>query len=174
MVAAAGTGRVLLGRSEMERVAQLRRRRPVLLLDFGVPPDADPGVDDVDGVYRYDIDDLERIALQGRAGREAELAAADAIVAQEIERFRAARSRRAAVPIIASLRRRFDAERHRALDEAGADAARATELMANRLLHLPQVHLRALAAPDADPRDIRAAEDLLRALFGLEDGTPDA
>jgi glutamyl-tRNA reductase len=174
VVAAAGTGRVLLGRSEMERVAQLRRRRPVLLLDFGVPPDADPGVDDVDGVYRYDIDDLERIALQGRAGREAELAAADAIVAQEIARFRAARSWRAAVPIIASLRRRFDAERHRALDEAGADAARATELMANRLLHLPQAHLRGLAAPDADPDAMRAAEDLLRALFGLDDGTPSA
>ena len=174
VVTAAGTGRILLGRADMERVAQSRRRRPVLVLDFGIPPDADPGVDDVDGVYRYDIDDLERIALQGRAGRESELAAADAIVAEEIARFRASRARRAAVPVIASLRRRFDAERHRALDEAGADAARATELMANRLLHLPQVHLRALAAPDADPRDIRAAEDLLRALFGLEDGTPDA
>jgi glutamyl-tRNA reductase len=174
VVTAAGTGRVLLGRTDMERAAQARRRRPLLVLDFGIPPDADPGVDDVDGVYRYDIDDLERIALQGRAGRESELAAADAIVTEEIARFRAARSRRAAVPAIASLRRRFDAERRKALEEAGADAARATELMANRLLHLPQAHLRALAAPDADPDAMRAAEDLLRALFGLDDGTPSA
>jgi glutamyl-tRNA reductase len=174
VVGAAGTGRILIDRAAMMHAAQRRRRRPVLLLDFAVPPDIDPAVDTVDGVYRYDADDLERIALQGRAGREGELARAEAIVAEECARFVAARAQRAAVPLIAALRRRFDDERRRALADAGGDAARATELMGNRLLHTAQSHLRVLASPGADPAAIAAAEDLLRALFALDQGiTPE-
>lgn len=172
VVAAAGTGRILLDRAAMERIAQRRRRRPVLVLDFAVPPDVDPAIDGIDGVYRYDVDDLERIALQGRVGRAAELAHAAAIVGEEVARLVADRSRRAAVPAIAALRRRFEAERRRALADAGGDAVRATELMANRLLHLPQAHLRALASPGADPAALAAARALLARMFGTEDEEP--
>lgn len=172
VVGAAGTGRLLVDRTTMERASQRRRRRPVLMLDFAVPPDFDPGVDAVDGVYRYDVDDLERIALQGRAGREGELERAGAIVEEELARFLAERARRAAVPLIAALRARFEAERQRALADCGGDAGRATELMSNRLLHQAQARLRALASPDADPADLAAAEAVLRTLFALDEGAP--
>jgi hypothetical protein len=46
--------------------------------------------------------------------------------------------------------------------------------MGNRLLHTAQSHLRVLASPGADPAAIAAAEDLLRALFALDQGiTPE-
>jgi glutamyl-tRNA reductase len=169
VVSTAGLGRVLIDRPAMERVAQRRRRRATLLLDFAVPHDIDPAVDAVDGVFRYDVDDLERIALQGRAGRENELALAGRIVAEEVVRFRAAQAGRVVVPTILALRRRFEAARARALADAGDDAARATELMASRLLHLPQERLRALAGSDADPEARMATEAALRGLFGLDE-----
>jgi glutamyl-tRNA reductase len=172
VIGAAGAGRLLIDRAAMERAAQRRRRRPVLILDFAVPRDVDPAVDAVEGVYRYDVDDLEGIALQGRAGREGELARAEAIVEEELARAAAARARRAAGPLIVALRRRFDDARRQALADAGGDAARATELMGNRLLHAAQAHLRDLAAPGADPAALAAAEETLRAMFALDQGTP--
>jgi glutamyl-tRNA reductase len=168
VVSSAGLGRLLVDRATMERASQRRRRRPVLLLDFAVPHDIDVHVDGVDGVYRYDVDDLERIALQGRVGREAEIDAASQIVGEEAARFAAGRAVRAAVPTIAALRRRFEAERARALLDAGGDAPRATELMMNRLLHQPQERLRALANPGEAAERREAAERLLRDLAILE------
>ena len=76
------------------------------------------------------------------------------------------------MPTIAALRRRFEAERARALLDAGGDAARATELMMNRLLHQPQERLRALANPGEAAERREAAERLLRELFGLDEGRP--
>lgn len=172
IVATAGLGRVLVDRTHMERASQRRRRRPVLVLDFAVPHDVDAHVDAVDGVFRYDVDDLERIALQGRVGREAEIDAASRIVGEEVGRFAAGLAVRAAVPMIAALRRRFEAERARALLDAGGDAARATELMMNRLLHQPQERLRALAHPGEAAERREAADRLLRDLFGLDEGHP--
>ncbi|MBL8702633.1 MAG: glutamyl-tRNA reductase [Alphaproteobacteria bacterium] len=169
IVAAAGLGRILIDRATLDRASQRRRRRPVLVLDLAVPNDVDVNVDAIDGVFRYDADDLERVALEGRIGREAEIAAARRIVDEELQRFLAGRASRAVVPTIASLRRRFEAERVRALADAGGDAARATELMMNRLLHSPQERLRALAAGADGPSARAAAERLLRELFGLDD-----
>lgn len=170
VVAAVGLGRILIDRMAMDRASQRRRRRPVLVLDLAVPNDVDPGIDAVDGVFRYDTEDLERLALQGRVGREGEIAAAAAIVDEEVARFVASRASRAAIPAIAALRRRFEAERARALADAGGDAARATELMMNRLLHQPQEKLRALAAADGDATLREAAERLVRILFGTDEG----
>ncbi len=170
VVAAVGLGRILIDRSAMDRASQRRRRRPVLVLDFAIPNDVDPGIESVDGVFRYDTDDLERLALQGRVGREGEIAAASAIVDEEVARFVTTRASRAAIPAIAMLRRRFEAERARALADAGGDAARATELMMSRLLHQPQERLRALASSAADPSAREAAEQLVRMLFGIDEG----
>lgn len=169
VIAAAGLGRILIDRATLERASQRRRRRPVLLLDLAIPNDIDVNVDTIDGVFRYDADDLERVALEGRIGRESEIATANRIVTEEVRRFVASRASRAVVPTIASLRRRFEAERARALSDAGGDAARATELMMNRLLHSPQERLRALAANAAEPAARAAAERLLRDMFGLDD-----
>ncbi len=170
VIAAVGLGRILIDRSAIDRASQRRRRRPVLVLDFAVPNDVDTGIESVDGVFRYDTEDLERLAMQGRVGREREIAAAANIVEFEVARFVAARASRAAVPAIATLRRRFEAERARALADFGGDAARATELMMSRLLHQPQEKLRALAASDADASTRAAAERMVRMLFGVDEG----
>jgi len=52
------------------------------------------------------------------------------------------------------------------LAAGGLDAAEATRLLVNRLLHDPSEALRRLAAESGDPA---AAEALLRRLFGMDD-----
>lgn len=143
-----------------------RRQKPILFVDCGIPGDVEPAVNRVDNAFLFDLSDLERVAEQGRAQRESAARAAWDVVAAEVESFVRSRAERSAVPAIAALRRRFEAERARALAEAPNDADKATRLLVGRLLHLPSEELRALAARDAD---MASAEKLLERLFRLED-----
>jgi len=166
VVTALGSGRATLGAADFESALRLRRRRPMLVVDLGVPPDVDRAVDRIEDVFRFDLDDLERLATEGRRGRAAAAEAARAIVAAESEAYLRGRQARAAVPALTALRSHFEAERRRALEEAGGDAVRATELLVNRLLHAPTAALRAIAAGPG-PVDAVAAERLLRQIFAL-------
>jgi glutamyl-tRNA reductase len=165
VIAALGSGRAVL---TVKRVAAaLRRRpaRPIFVIDAALPADAEPGVNDLDGAFLYDLGDLERAALAGKATREAAAAEAWRILEAELAGFAARRVQRRAVPAVVALRAHVEALRQRALAEAGGDAEAATRLLANRLLHDPSEVLRELTG--AMPREAEAMADLLRRLFRL-------
>ena len=166
VVLAVGSGAALT-RVQVERALKARRRRPMLIVDAGVPADAEAAIHRIDDAFLYGLDDLERIALSGRARREGQAEAAWAIVDEELARFGQDRAERGAVPALAALRARFEKARVEVLaHKAGADADEATRRLIARLLHDPSESLRALAAED--PEAARAAEALLARLFRLE------
>ena len=169
VVTAAGSGRHIVSAAMMRGALRARRHRPVLLIDLGIPADVEPAVDRVDDAFRYDLDDLERIMIAGRATREAASAEAWAIIDQELAAFARGRAEREAVPGIAALRRHAAALRAQALAEAGGDAERATELLLARLLHAPSEALRRFAAAGRASE----AETVLRELFGLDAAASD-
>lgn len=143
-----------------------RRRKPIFLVDAGIPGDVEPAVNRIDGAFLYDLNDLEKLALQGRAGREAASHAAWALVESEVETFLRGRAERAAAPAIVALRAHFEDMRDKVLAEAGGDADKATRLLVHRLLHDPSEAMRALAA-SPDHAGWEAAEVLLKRLFHL-------
>jgi glutamyl-tRNA reductase len=168
VVTAAGTGRYVVTAAMVAAALRHRRGRAMLLLDLGIPADIERDAERLDGAFRYDLDDLERVAMSGRATREAAAAEAWRIVDAELAAFLHDQAERTAVPAITALRRHFEAARERALQAAGGDAARATELLVNRLLHDPSQALRRIAAEAAAPGERETAERLLRALFRLD------
>jgi glutamyl-tRNA reductase len=155
----------VLGEDAARQSSKRRRRRPVFIADVAVPGDVEPSVNKVDNAFLYDLDDLEGIAMEGRAHREAEAEAAWRIVREEVGRFRTGRVERAAAPVITQLHARFEEERNRVLAEAGDDAAKATRLLIGRLLHTPSEELRRLTA--GPPENLRHAENVTRRLFRL-------
>jgi glutamyl-tRNA reductase len=172
VVTSLGSGTPVIGRDRMDRVMVQRRRRAVLLVDLGIPADADPAVEALDGVFRYDLDDLEHVTMSGRASRGAAAAEAWAIVEQELASFARTRAERDAVPAIVALRRHFEAVRAQVLRQANGDAVRATELLVNRLLHDPSEALRRIAAGEGEKlTDSALAERIVAALFRLDDET---
>jgi glutamyl-tRNA reductase len=167
VISAAGTGRTLLTPALLSRALRKRPLRPIFVIDAALPADADPALNALDGVFLYDLADLERAALAGRARREAAAAAAWRIVEDELASFEAKRAARRGVPAIVALRSHFERLRDEVMRE-GLDSEAATRLLVNRLLHAPSDELRALA----EREDAGAAEALLRKLFRLdgEDG----
>ncbi len=167
VITAVGTGAPVVTPRHALDALRARRRRPMLFLDLGVPDDVAREVETLDGAYRFGIDDLEALALKGRAEREASTGEAWAIVEAELAAFARARAGRGADGAIVRLRRHFEAERLRALGETGGDAERATELLVHRLLHGPSAFLR--EAAQNDPAERARIEALIARAFGLDD-----
>jgi glutamyl-tRNA reductase len=66
---------------------QRRKNRPVFFIDIAVPRDVAPQVNEVEGCFVYDIDDLQQVAVANRAVRSREAEAAESIVTQEVARY---------------------------------------------------------------------------------------
>lgn len=169
VISALGRRRVLLTPALMERVLRQRRQRPVVLFDCAVPGDVDPAIDAIEGAFRYDLDDLERLARDGHLSRHQDLAQARALIDAEVAAFLVAQRERDAVPALLALRRHFEAMRTSALADAGGDAEKATRLLMNRLLHAPSEVLKTVARGNSGA-DLSRLERALSRLFRLEIG----
>lgn len=71
----------------IQSVMRKRKWDPLLIIDIAVPRDVDPEVNKIEGVYLYDIDNLQAIADEGRKERERQLAICDQIVEEQLEKY---------------------------------------------------------------------------------------
>jgi glutamyl-tRNA reductase len=171
----------VLSAAQVGRAMKERRGRPVFFIDIAVPRDVDPAVNELEGCYLYDIDDLERVVAESVAGRREEAVRAEAIVGEEADGFRAWQLALDVVPAISSLRARAESIRREELERAEGRLAslspgqrQAVEALTSqivaKLLHQPTVRMKEAAA---------GAEGLLyadavRHLFGLGDDADQA
>ncbi len=157
-----GSGQAVITKDLLARVLRRRRGRPMLLLDVALPCDLGPGVEQLDDAFVYDLADLERLAVKGKSSREDESFRAWQILGEELALFERALSERWAVPSVAALRAHAEDLRRDVLADERLDAAAATALLLNRLLHAPSEALRQAAA---EPADLAALEAAMRRLF---------
>ena len=61
--------------------------RPLFIIDIAVPRDVDPTVNEMEGVYLYDMDALRSVAEQSLAVRRQQMASAEAIIAEHVSDF---------------------------------------------------------------------------------------
>ena len=114
------TNRPLLTHDELESVMHARRYRPIFLIDLGVPRNFHEGLNELDNVYLYDIDDLAAVTDDSREEREREAQKAELIVEIELESFWRWLSGLELVPAIKDIRanierlREAELKRHRA------------------------------------------------------------
>jgi glutamyl-tRNA reductase len=164
----------VLRRGDVAAALPARKGRPLFLIDLAVPRDLDPAIHELDGCYLYDIDDLQAVVAESLAGRRREAERAEAIVAEEAERFRTWQASLDVVPAIASLRARAEEIRTAELARLEARLGRLSEAerravesttaqIVNKLLHLPTVRMKQAAVT---ANGVLYA-DAVRHLFGL-------
>lgn len=174
-IASTSSPRFVITPELMRGVIKARRHRPLFLIDIAVPRDVDPRVGDMDNVFLYDVDDLEKVAEENLSARRREADKAEQIVALEVEAFERWRRGNALTPTIVGLRERVRAllqeELERTLprlDGQGEPHRQALErmldAMTSKLLHRPIAELKA----NADGPDGKALVDATRRLFDLD------
>lgn len=184
VISSTGSREPVLTRAMFKRIAKARRYRPMMVIDIAVPRDAEPAIAEVDGVYLFDIDDLDKVVAANIAERQKAADHAGKIVEHEAGQFEHWLRSQRVVPTIRALREKFaqvaDAEVQKALEQlARKDMTRdqqremlqrVVQLVINKLLHQPMAVLRGSSPEDAELRAGMIAE-----LFALEisDREPD-
>jgi glutamyl-tRNA reductase len=77
----------LLTPGKLAPMLRERLDRPLFIVDIAVPRDVDPSVNEMQGVYLYDIDSIRSVAEQSLALRRQQVAAAEAIIAEHVTDF---------------------------------------------------------------------------------------
>jgi glutamyl-tRNA reductase len=176
VISSTGAPSTIISKKMVKGVIKRRRRRPMFFIDIAVPRDIEPGVNDVENVYSYDIDDLEGVVQTNIKTREKEAARAEEIVEQEVTQFRDWLRSRDAFPTIVKLREWAEEVRRSELDRtlkkmgeiSEADRKRIeamTEAMLNKILHRPIAQMKR-ASHDRGGGEL---VEITRKLFELED-----
>jgi glutamyl-tRNA reductase len=111
VITSTGAPQKLFGRSHGQHFLQRRRNRPMFFIDIAVPRDVDPGMNDVEGCFVYDIDDLQQVAAANLADRSREAQAAETIVSREVDKYHERLQSRDAVPAILALQQNAESIR---------------------------------------------------------------
>ena len=64
----------------LEKAIKTRRRRPIFIIDTGVPGDVDPSVEKINDIFLYTINDLEKVIREGNSSRTHEIEKAQKII----------------------------------------------------------------------------------------------
>jgi glutamyl-tRNA reductase len=174
VVTSTGASEPVITRAAVGRVMHERRGRPLFFIDIAVPRDVEAGVDALDDVYRYDVDDLKQVVDANRRERAREAQRAEALVEREVAKFVARQGDVEVIPTIVSLRARLEDIRLgevrktlARLPDAGPETRAAIEAlstaMVNKILHAPITKLRESSRAGVS----RSWLELVHELFGL-------
>jgi len=147
----------------------------MFFIDIAVPRDVDSAMNKLDGIFVYDIDDLQDAVATHVSGRKQEALSAEKIIDAEVERFQARLQTLHVVPTIVSLQDHFETIRQAEVDrvrgrlgQLSAEQEGAVEALShgivNKILHTPITRLKSAAAG----QEITTLLDSFRRIFNLQ------
>src|SRR5208283_1364160 len=182
LITSTGSPEFIFRTPHAQQFLHRRRNRPMFFIDIAVPRDVDPEINRLDGIFLYDIDDLQSVAASNLSDRAREAQRAEAILEQELARYQRRIETLDIVPTLVDLQATAEdmrqAELRRAhsrlqsltpAQQAAVEAV--TRGLMNKFLHQP---LRALKAA-AQQGDVAAVE-AIRVAFspnGSREGATD-
>jgi glutamyl-tRNA reductase len=175
VITSTGSPHAIFRREHGEMFLSRRKNRPMFFIDIAVPRDVDPEMNKLDGIFVYDIDDLQQLVASHVADRQKEAELADNIINVEVERFHVRLQALEVVPTIVSLQDHLETIRQAEIDrvrgrlgplspdqELAVDAL--TRGIVNKIMHTPISTLKT-AARESEATTII---EVVRRLFNLE------
>ncbi|PFT65566.1 glutamyl-tRNA reductase [Bacillus cereus] len=104
LISSTGASEYVITKEMMTKVEKMRSGRPLFMVDIAVPRDIDPAIDELEGSFLYDIDDLQGVVEANRAERLKEAEKIQFMIGEEIVLFKTWLSTLGVVPLISALR----------------------------------------------------------------------
>jgi glutamyl-tRNA reductase len=180
VITSTGSPRAIFRREHGELFLSRRKNRPMFFIDIAVPRDVDPQMNKLDGIFVYDIDDLQQAVASNTSDRRKEAERAESIIDNEIDRFQARLQTRDVVPTIVSLQDHLETIRQAEIDrvrgrlgalspEQELAIETLTRGIVSKIMHTPISTLKTAArGSEATPMI-----DVVRRIFNLQEKTKD-
>src|SRR3984893_17953349 len=180
VITSTGSPHAIFRKEHGEQFLARRKNRPMFFIDIAVPRDVSPEMAKLDGIFAYDIDDLQKAVSSHVADRSKEAGLAEAIILSEVENFKARFEARLhtldVVPTIVSLQDHLETIRQAEIDRVRSrmgpltpDQEMAVEALTrgiiNKVMHTPITTLKT-AAREAEATTVI---DVVRRLFNLHE-----
>ena len=176
VITSTGSPHAIFRRQHGELFMSRRKNRPMFFIDIAVPRDVDPEMNKVDGIFVYDIDDLQQAVTSHVADRKKEADRATDIIDSEVIRFQARLQTLDVVPTIVSLQDHLETIRQAEIDrvrgrlgalspeqELAIDTL--THGIVNKIMHTPISTLKTAARVS----EATTVVELVRRLFNLQE-----
>jgi glutamyl-tRNA reductase len=175
VITSTGAPQAIFRREHGEQFLARRKNKPMFFIDIAVPRDVAPEMAKLDGIFAYDIDDLQQSVASHVADRRAEAERAEAIITSEVERFEARQHTLDVVPTIVSLQDHLETIRQAEIDRVRSRMGHMTpeQEMAiealtrgiiNKVMHTPITTLKSAARES----EVTTVIDVVRRLFNLQ------
>ena len=177
VISSTGAPHTIFRKEHGEKFLARRKNRPMFFIDIAVPRDVDPEMNKLDGLFVYDIDDLQQVVASHISDRRSEADRAEAIVQLEVDKFLARLQTLDVVPTIVSLQEHMETVRQAEIDRVRGrlgtltpEQELAVEAMTrgiiNKIMHTPITTLKSAARESSESTTVI---DLVRKLFNLRD-----
>lgn len=179
VISATNSPQFLIHHDQVSKVIKDRKQRPIFFIDIADRRDIEPRVGDIENVYLYNIDDLQKVANENIQDREKEGQKAESIVQDEVAKFVNWYHSLEVTPVIVSLREKFEEIRKKELektfslhptlsDKERQSLEALTSAIINKVLHDPLTLLK--QTNEEAMADFYL--DTLRTLFRLPERSP--
>jgi len=159
----------------IQPVVKARHRQPIFLIDLAIPRDIDPGINSIESVYLYNLDDLQEIVKMNLEAREKEIPKALKIVDEFVDEFRQWMSTHSMSMVIGKVKKRLDTLRLNEMErlkkhlpangyKEGIDQL--TESIINKVV---RQHVKTLKKHASDPEQYQQQIELIYNLYELDE-----
>jgi glutamyl-tRNA reductase len=177
VITSTGATKPIFRREHGELFLHKRKNKPMFFIDIAVPRDVSADMNKLDGVFVYDIDDLQEVASANSANRAREAQRAEEIILAEARRFCEHLDSLDVVPTIVSLHEQLETIRQAEVDKVrgklgklSPEQEQAIEAMTrgivNKILHAPVTTLKSAAR--SKEAESTTVIEVIRKLFRLD------
>lgn len=106
LISSTGSEEYVVTRERVAPVVKNRKGRPLFMVDIAVPRDIEPAIHEMDGVFIYDIDDLNGIVEDNLTQRRKEAEKIAIMIEKELVNYRDWLNMLGVVPVISALRQK--------------------------------------------------------------------
>lgn len=176
VISSTGSDEYVITKDMVARAHRKRKGNPLFFVDIAVPRDLDPGIADLEGMFLYDIDDLQGIVDENLSERKKAAEEIELMIEAEIVEFNEWLRTLGVVPVISALRQKalgIQAETmesiERKLPELSARERKVlnkhTKSIVNQILKEPITQAKELANEPGAEESLQ----LLTQIFGIEE-----
>ncbi len=174
VISATASEQYVIDKALMAPVAKKRHHRPIFLIDLAIPRDIDPAINEIDGIFLYNLDDLHEIVEINLEKRRKEIPKALKIIKEFVGELEQWYSMNSITAVIGKLKQRLDTIRLNELErlksklpENGYEAEinYLTESIINKVV---RQYVKSLKNNVHDPELYRKQVELIFSIYELD------